>query len=234
MPKFAPLPKENELLVVWHARRNHAGQKFVLARRSEDFGKTWDPVRALNSVTQSFLPSVGVADDGSVVVAFSDERNIERDIYSNRSRDAGRTWLPTDVRIDRGAKSDSDAPVVAVGEDGRAYVAWEQKPDRRADDTARPQISVARSDDMGETWDEPRRIEPEGQPASPMWPGLVSTKGRLTAAWTGGDLGRHLEELALARVVHRPGRRPGARRRWSTRAASRPSSSSSRTAITST
>jgi len=189
VPKFAPLPEENELLVVWHARRNYAGQKFVLARRSEDFGKSWSPVQALNSVTQSFLPSVGVADDGSVVVAFSDERSIERDIFANRSRDAGRTWMPKDVRIDRGEKSDSDAPVVAVGSDGRAYVAWEQRPGRGAPHEMRPHISISASNDMGESWDVPHRVEPDGQPASPMWPGLIESKGRLVAAWTGGVSG---------------------------------------------
>ncbi len=189
VPKLAPLPKENELLVVWHARRNYAGQKFVLVRRSEDFGKTWDPVRALNSVTQSFLPSVDVSADGSVLVAWSDERNVERDIFSNHSRDAGKTWMPTDVRIDRGAKSDSDAPTVALGGDGRAYVAWEQRPARGAPHEVRPRISIAASSDMGETWDVPQRVEPDDQPSSPMWPSLVEAKGRLTAAWTGGVSG---------------------------------------------
>jgi len=189
VPRLAPLPKDNELLIVWHARRNSAGQKFVLARRSEDFGKSWEPVRALNSVNQSFLPSVGVRDDGSVVVAFSDERNIERDIFANRSLDAGRTWLPSEVRVDRGAKADSDAPVVAVGDDGRAYVAWEQRPARRAPHDVRPQLSVAATTDLGQSWEEPHRIEPSNQPSSPMWPALVESKGRLIAAWTGGVSG---------------------------------------------
>lgn len=189
VPKLAPLPGENDLLLVWHARRNAAGQKFVLARRSEDFGKSWTPVQPLNSVNQSFLASVGVGPGGEVVVAFSDERNIDRDIFVNRSLDGGRTWLPNEVRVDRLARADSDAPVVAVGDDHRAYVAWEQRPGRKAGPDARPQISVATSADGGETWQEPHRVEPANQPASPMWPGLVESKGRLTAVWTGGLTG---------------------------------------------
>lgn len=184
VPKLAPLSGENDLLIVWHARRNVAGQKFVLARRSEDFGKSWAPVQQLNSVTMSFLPSIAVQGD-NVVVAFSDERNVERDIFANRSLDSGRTWMESDVRIDRGVKSDSDAPAVAMGADGRAYVAWEQRPGRNAAEK-RTQIQVASSPDHGQTWQQPYRVEPADQPVSPMWPALAESKGRLIAAWTGG------------------------------------------------
>lgn len=188
VPRFAPLPNADELLVVWHARRNVAGQKFVLARRSEDFGKSWAPVQRLNSVTQSFLPAVDVGADGTVVVAYNDERNIERDIYANRSTDSGRTWLPQDVRVDRGARQESDAASVAVGDGGRAYVAWEQRPHRSAEDK-RALVQVASSPDRGESWQEPHRVNPNDQPASPMWPAIVESKGILTAAWTGGVTG---------------------------------------------
>lgn len=189
VPKFAPLPQGDELLIVWHARRNVAGQKYVLARRSENFGATWTPVQALNSVTQSFLPSVDVASDGNVVVAFSDERNVKRDILANRSLDSGKTWLPEDQRVDRQAEADSDAPVVAVGDDGWAYVAWEERPPRGAPTGTRAHIAVAASSDKGQTWGEPHRVSPPGQPASPMWPALVESNGRLIAAWTGGVTG---------------------------------------------
>jgi hypothetical protein len=188
VPRFAPLPAGEDLLIVWHARRNVAGQKFVLARRSEDFGKSWAPTQRLNTVTQSFLPAIDVGQDGTVVVAYNDERNIERDIYANRSTDAGRTWLPQDVRVDRGARQESDAPTVAVGAGGRAYVAWEQRPHRTAQDK-RALVQVASSADQGQTWDEPHRVSPADQPASPMWPAIVESKGILTAAWTGGVTG---------------------------------------------
>lgn len=185
VPRLAPLPGANDLLIVWHARRNVAGQKFVLARRSEDFGKSWAPTQRLNSVTQSFLPAIDVASDGTVVVAYNDERAIERDIYANRSTDAGRTWLPQDVRVDRGARQESDAPSVAIGEDGHAYIAWEQRPHRSAADKA-ALVQIASSADRGETWEEPHRMTPADLPASPMWPAIVESKGILTAVWTGG------------------------------------------------
>jgi len=93
------------------------------------------------------------------------------------------------VRVDRIARADSDAPVVAVGGDHRAYVAWEQRPARGGGANSKPSLSIAASADAGQTWDEPHRIEPANQPASPMWPALVESKGRLTAVWTGGLTG---------------------------------------------
>jgi len=189
VPKLAPLPKEGELLIAWHARRNVAGQKFVLLRRSTDFGKSWAPVQQLNSVTQSFLPSVGVGGDGGVVVAFSDERNIQRDIIANRSVDYGQTWLESDVRIDRVPRADSDGPAVAVGPEGWAYVVWEERPGRNAPPETRPRIAFASSEDTGKTWGPTRRVTPDSLPASPIWPAIVESNGRLTVAWTGGVTG---------------------------------------------
>lgn len=186
VPKLAPLPGDGDLLIAWHARRNVAGQKYVLVRRSSDFGGTWTPIQPVNSVTQSFLPSVAVSDAGGVVVAFSDERNVQRDIVANRSLDAGVTWLESDVRVDRLPRADSDSPMVAVGQDGWAYVVWEERPARGAPPDTRPKIAFSASRDMGATWGPTVTVSPEDLPATPIWPAIVESNGRLTAAWTGG------------------------------------------------
>ncbi len=186
VPKLAPLPGEGDLLIAWHARRNVAGQKYVLVRRSSDFGGTWTPVKPINSVTQSFLPSVAVSDAGAVVVAFSDERNVQRDIVANRSLDAGLTWLENDVRVDRLPRADSDAPMVTVGQDGWAYVVWEERPARNAPTGTKARIAFAASEDTGATWGPTVMVSPEDLSATPIWPAIVESNGRLTAAWTGG------------------------------------------------
>src|SRR5262249_48306506 len=117
-PRLSVLPGEKEILAVWQSRRNEAGQKFVLARRSTDFGGTWQGPTQLNSMPQAFLPSVATSADGTVLVAYDDERNVNRDIYVNRSLDAGATWMPKDVRLDTLPRAESGAPTTAIGTDG--------------------------------------------------------------------------------------------------------------------
>jgi Neuraminidase (sialidase) len=181
-PRLAVQPG-GALLAVWQARRNRAGQKFILARRSPDFGKTWGPIEVLNSVPQSFPPAIAARDDGAVLVAFSDERNVERDILVNRSTDGGATWMPKDVEVNPPAKSESINPQPVLGAGSDAWVAWEEK--RRGN----PHLLVSRSVDGGATWGEEKRIDPEEGPASPIWPMLVEAEGRLTAVWTAGVVG---------------------------------------------
>ncbi|HZR83310.1 MAG TPA: sialidase family protein [Candidatus Binatia bacterium] len=182
-PKLAVEPGGG-LLAVWQSRRNRAGQKFILARRSTDFGRTWGPIERLNSAPQSFPPSVATRDDGTVLVAYSDERNVERDIFVNRSTDGGATWLPADLALQPpGGKSESIGPWPVLGSGSDAWVIWEER--RRGG----PHLLAARSGDGGATWQQPVRVDPEGQPASPIWPMMVESGGRLTAVWTAGVVG---------------------------------------------
>jgi hypothetical protein len=191
-PRLAIVPGgERELLVVWQSRRNEAGQKYVIARRSSDFGGTWQPASRLNSVPQAFLPSVALGDDGTVVVAFDDERNINRDVYVNRSLDGGGTWLPKDVRLDTLPRAESGAPTVAVGSDGYAYVVWEERPrSMKGREDLAPHLLAASSTDRGETWSEPRPVTPKEPDVSPLWPAMVESGGRLTLAWSAGVSGQ--------------------------------------------
>ncbi len=174
---------DGSLLAVWQARRNAVGEKFILSRKSSDFGATFGETRTLNAVHQSFPGSVASRPDGAVLVAYSDERNIERDIFANHSTDGGATWPTADVIVAPSNKSESVGPTAALGEGGEAWVAWEEK--RRGDAA----LSVAHSSDGGATWSSPVRIDDPNAKASPIWPSLVESGGRLTATWTSGIVG---------------------------------------------
>jgi hypothetical protein len=178
-PKLAFVGGDS-VLAVWQSRRNEAGQKFVVARRSNDFAATWQPPVQLNSVAQSFSPAIAARPDGFAFVAFSDERNTARDIFVNRSVDGGVTWLTNDVAVDSAERTESTAPAVAVGQGQDAYVIWEEK------GRGAPRLLFGRSGDGGQTWAPVRRVDPENGPASPIWPALVESGGRLTAVWTAG------------------------------------------------
>lgn len=189
VPTLHLLPGERELLALWQTRRNEAGQKFVLVRRSKDFGATWSDTVALNQRMQSFLPVYASRPDGRIVIAWTDERNVVLDVYANRSLDGGATWLENDVRVSKLPKSDAGAPALALGADDDAFLVWEERPRPRAAGGA-PHLSFARSRDMGAKWGSTPRVDlgDEERP-SPLWPQLVYAGGRLTLAWTGGVMG---------------------------------------------
>jgi Neuraminidase (sialidase) len=182
-PRLVPFD-DGSLLAVWQARRNAVGEKFMLSRKSTDFGGSFADTRRLNAVAQSFPGAVAARPDGTVLVAYSDERNIERDIFANHSTDAGATWMGADVIVSPPAKAESVGTAAALGKGGEAWVAWEEK--KRSDAS----IAVSGSSDGGTTWSPPVRIDDPGAQASPIWPAIVHADGRLTAAWAAGLVGQ--------------------------------------------
>jgi len=186
VPTLAILPGDGNMLALWQARRNEAGQKFVLTRKSADFGSTWGEPTVLNTKLQAFLPVLAQRGD-DLVVAWTDERNVLRDIYSNRSRDAGTKWLPRDRRVSTQPKNESGGPTAAIGAGEHAYVVWEQRP-HKSDDSG-PHLRFSTSPDMGASWTAPAEIDTGESKVSPIWPQLVWSEGRLTLAWSGGITG---------------------------------------------
>ncbi len=62
-----------------HPQFNPTGQAGIVLRKSKDGGKTWSKPRSVNRKSlssQAFLPTVAVADDGTVGVLFYDLRNF--------------------------------------------------------------------------------------------------------------------------------------------------------------
>ncbi|MCS6884752.1 MAG: sialidase family protein [Acidobacteriota bacterium] len=87
--------------VVYAARPdNRADRSDVYLLRSTDGGNTWNKPLRLNDdpgLAEQMLPSVAVADDGSVAASWYDRRNDPvnlslLDIYATASTDGGNTW----------------------------------------------------------------------------------------------------------------------------------------------
>jgi BNR repeat-like domain len=81
-----------------------AGQA-VLVARSYDRGRTWTAREAVQDSSQAFLPTVGVAGNGTVGVSWYDFRDyhagsaaVLTDLRFGQSADAGETW--TTARLD--------------------------------------------------------------------------------------------------------------------------------------
>jgi len=80
-------------------RKNH-----VYFTRSSDGCVSWEPIRPLRhypfDITQDNFPQMALGQDGQLLVAWNDYRNLRGDLYYNRSADAGSTWLEQDVPVD--------------------------------------------------------------------------------------------------------------------------------------
>ncbi|MBI5116585.1 exo-alpha-sialidase [Candidatus Poribacteria bacterium] len=114
--------------VTWYDSRN--GQNDIYFNRSADYGATWlpDDVRldtTAPGASSSYNQVVTCDSSGNVYVAWDDRRNIDIDIYFNRSTDYGATWLPNDIRIDTSAADTwSTRPQISCDSFGHVYVTW--------------------------------------------------------------------------------------------------------------
>ncbi|MHC4163465.1 MAG: sialidase family protein [Planctomycetota bacterium] len=121
---------------VWSDARN--GGTDIYFNRSTDGGATWQLADLrldtdLRGAADSADPQLARS-GRTLFVVWEDSRSGGRDIYLQRSDDAGVTWLVADVRLD------SDAPGQALSEDpvlgvdgSTVHVAWEEERDGQRD-----------------------------------------------------------------------------------------------------
>jgi hypothetical protein len=143
--------------VVWRDNRN--GSLDVFLRRSSNNGATFAAETRIDTgdaagSNSSFSPSVA-AEGSNVYVAWIDDRDMGAfDVWLNRSQDAGATWLAGATQLDMDAFShDSIEPQVLAPQAGAAVVTWI---DYRF---GFPDVVSARSDDRGDTWGAPQRLD---------------------------------------------------------------------------
>jgi hypothetical protein len=180
-PQLVPGAAPGELYAMWQARRQATGDKFVMFRRSQDSGTTWEPDRRVNTQATSFLPSVAADSDGAIYAAWTDERKLGFKIFFNRSLDHGATWLPDDVLIEGLDAKFGTAISVDVASDGRGgvLVVWEEN-----GNTGGRRIRAAASHDRGTSWSQPALVDDGSNPLSPIAPAVTFVDGRAVAVWT--------------------------------------------------
>lgn len=198
-PRILRFSDSDALLVVWQSRRNRIGQKFVVVRRSGDGGRNFMPAIALNSQPQAFLPVGATRGASEVVVAWTDERRVSRDIFANRSVDGGRSWLPHDVLLSTNVAADAGEPALALGAAAESVLVWEERRSHRRGKALRPHLLGVSSGDRGTTWSAPAPVQPEPPRRSPLWPKLVESEGRYSLVWATAVAGAVTEgQLYLA------------------------------------
>lgn len=117
--------------------------------------------------------------DGQVFVVWTDDRDGTSAVWFNRSRDAGRSWMPGAVKVSHG-EGEAVAPTVACTADA-VYVAWE---DDRDGELENHNIYFAVSTDQGDTWSEEVNIDldDEGKNMS-LGPQLAAVGDDVYVAW---------------------------------------------------
>ncbi len=125
----------------------------------------------------------GAPSSQPLYVAFQDDSTIfgvRRDIMFQKSTDAGRTWLPTDLLIQRGAPHAED-PDIATDSDGNVYIVYDVNTDTGGGYVR--QVLCVRSSDGGVTWSAPARVDDESSGGIGLMSIAADTAGNLLVAW---------------------------------------------------
>jgi len=117
----------SQLVVAWVDFRS--GFADIIARFSDTAGDSFEGAQRLDTGTAAGTSTsfdLAIAADGDLIgAAWADDRSGFLDIHANYSLDGGRTWQPSDERMDSSAAgtSDSERPHVYVG-GGAVHVGW--------------------------------------------------------------------------------------------------------------
>ncbi len=125
----------------------------------------------------------GVPSSQPIYVVFEVDTGmpVRADIMFQKSTDGGRTWLPADVLIRRGAPC-AYSPDITTDQDGSVYIVYENVyPDTAGVDVAH--ILCTRSTDGGATWSEPDRVDDESRGGIGLISITADSAGNLFVAW---------------------------------------------------
>lgn len=127
VPHIAFDPDGN-LTFVWHDNRN--GNNDLYGHKwSQNAAPVWSGDRRLTTeslAAEQLNPALAIGSDGSLVVAWEDQRNGNGDIYAQRLDGNGAPQWGAEVRVnsDTGAAQQAD-PAIARQSDGTIWIAWE-------------------------------------------------------------------------------------------------------------
>ena len=180
------------LVVTWTDTRDGMIDANIYVAHSVDAGAQWSVGQRINDDTvraYNFMPSMDVMSDGSVVVAWLDERGSGSDIMFSRSRDLGATWSPNVITVtqSQGEPCDCCLPQLVAGPGASLILAFRNNIENIRD------MYLVRSSDSGAIWSSPTRISEgawrvNGCPSS--GPTIAVHRDKIVAAWMDKNLGR--------------------------------------------
>ena len=186
-----PGPEGEPLEHVYAARGLAGGRGFGPAIRV-DLGEA-QPLALHND--NKWAPSLA-ANNKQLLIAWSDFRNYQWDVFSARSLDGGFSWQPN-VRVDDSQVFErvNERPSVAIERSGVVHVAWTDLRARQPDTN----IFYARSIDRGATFgpnvqidDSKVDFDPDTDTPSNQWsPSLAVDRNGVFVAWQDNRLGNN-------------------------------------------
>ncbi len=153
---------------LWTARSLDGGKSFSAPRQIAGSAKL--PARA---------PSLALAPDGKLYLAFTTGEDPASDIHLMQSDDGGASFSPP--RIVEKTPGYSDAPRLAVDQDGTLHLAWTESEGGPFD---RTRIRYARSRDEGKSFEASRELPAAGTgDFSSAFPDLAVEGKRVLLLW---------------------------------------------------
>lgn len=154
------------LLVAWSDERNGTTNPQIYITRSTDGGFTWSPnVRVTSQQARpaggmEMGPNIATGPGGGVYINWADIRRPPAwsrvDVCVARSTDGGITFSG-DPRINNDSMKSQHQPAIATGADGTVYSVWHGFP-AHGEPLVTP-VFIARSTDMGSTFEPQRRVD---------------------------------------------------------------------------
>ncbi|MFQ5599994.1 MAG: sialidase family protein [Candidatus Krumholzibacteriia bacterium] len=188
-----------EVYVLWEDTRD--GPVHLYFNRSLDGGATWLPAdlrinTGTGSPSRVSVPALASDRQANVHVVWRDEREGFEAFYANRSRDRGKHWLRSDVRITSVGLGRKSAPRVVCDQQAGLYVAWVEQ---QAGDLA---VLFNASNNHGESWMiQDHRLSARGV-ARLQLPSLCALEsGIVLVSWM--ELRNGRAEIMLARSTDR-------------------------------
>ena len=115
------------------------------------------------------------------------------DVWFQKSTDAGRTWLPTDLLIQRGEPYAGE-PDITTDSAGNVYVVY-----LSTDSVDHDQILSVRSSDGGATWTAPVQVADSSDGRIGFLHVAAGTAGNLLVAWNQGGISRIFSSVSSDR-----------------------------------
>lgn len=156
--------------------------------KSTDGGESWSNSVKVNDDSRTMewadlvypTPSLVVDGNGTLMLAWTDNRNDHLDIYFARSEDGGQSWLQPNVRINHHELNDQVTPWLTVGENNAVYAVWADERDGTS------KVYFAKSSDGGLNWSHSDLVNPPSDMSTQHDPRVVVSEGDIYVAWRKG------------------------------------------------